>query len=341
MRLPIAPRLLTLIALTPQIGLAEEAQPAPSEEVTAPPERLEQPVAAGGTAASGEATKAPTETASAAAPSQSAADSAAPQDGTPSEASPAAASASAAPVSAPPASAAPAPAASNSAPAPAARPTAQAVPPTPPEGELAPEDPEIKKPKALQFALTWDVLFPIQMPLPAGAGTMAGIGYQGFSLDVRYWVRDQIAIGGLVGWHSVNNKTTVSFEDNQGVTQTGSAYVEASTNEVLGRVHYAMADRAAVRAYAPPEGEKADLGKQVIPMIALGIGAGRLTQSLDTGISRTSSERWTGVIAPEVGLEIPTRMLPILVAGRLHYFFGSDTGPDQLYGTLSLGGAFE
>lgn len=201
---------------------------------------------------------------------------------------------------------------------------------------------EPKKPKALQFAITWDLVFPIKMALtPATAGNVTGVGYQAFSLDLRYWIRDQVAIGAMVGWHTVNNKTNLSFESDDGVTQTGTTYVEANMNEILARVHYAMADRAAARAYAPAPGKKADLGKQIIPMIALGAGAGRFVQTLDTGLSRTTSERWMAVLAPEVGLELPTKMLPIILAGRLHYFFGSSIGPDELYGTLSLGGAFE
>jgi hypothetical protein len=310
MRLPTTSRFLPLIALTSQVALAEE--PAPSVETPAPVQQAETPASASDDAAQAEAAPAP-------APAAEAAPVAAPAPAAP------------APASAPPA----APQASS--PAPETQPAAGAAP----ETEPVARETEIKKPKALQFALTWDIVFPIQMALPAGAGTMSGVGYQGFSLDVRYWIRDDIAIGGLAAWHSVDHKTTVSFEDDRGVTQTGSAYVEASTNEVLGRIHYAMADRAAVRAYSPPEGQKADLGKQIIPMVALGIGTGRLVQSIDTGISRTTTERWTGVIAPEVGLEIPTRMLPLIVAGRIHYFFGSEEGPDQLYGTISLGGAFE
>lgn len=298
-------RLPTTSRFLPLIALTSQValaeEPAPSVETPAPVQQAETPASASDDAAQAEAAPAP------------------------------APAAEAAPASAPPA----APQASS--PAPETQPAAGAAP----ETEPVARETEIKKPKALQFALTWDIVFPIQMALPAGAGTMSGVGYQGFSLDVRYWIRDDIAIGGLAAWHSVDHKTTVSFEDDRGVTQTGSAYVEASTNEVLGRIHYAMADRAAVRAYSPPEGQKADLGKQIIPMVALGIGTGRLVQSIDTGISRTTTERWTGVIAPEVGLEIPTRMLPLIVAGRIHYFFGSEEGPDQLYGTISLGGAFE
>lgn len=219
----------------------------------------------------------------------------------------------------------------------------QPLPPLPPPGPVPAAEPaKPKKPKALQFAITWDIVFPISMALtPASAGKLSGVGYQAFSLDLRYWIRDQIAIGALVGWHTVNSKTTLSFEGEDGVTQTGTTYVEANTNEILARIHYAMADRAAARAYAPPPGKKVEIGKQIIPMVALGAGAGRFVQTLDTGLSRTATERWMAVVSPEVGLEFPTKMFPIILAGRLHYFFGSSVGPDELYGTLSLGGAFE
>lgn len=333
MRLPTASHLLALIALTSQVAFAEEAQPTPGAQAPAPAKPAEAP------ASPSPATQPRAETTQPAAPEDAAAPAAAPSGEASPEVAPAEVPAPAAPApAASPAPASPAPAAPQ-----ASSPPGEAQPTAAPtaEAEPAAQEPEIKKPKALQFALTWDIVIPIQMALPADAGTMSGVGYQGFSLDVRYWIRDQIAIGGLAAWHSVDNKTTLSFEDDRGVTQTGTAYVEASTNEVLGRIHYAMADRAAVRAYSPPEGQKADLGKQIIPVVALGIGTGRLVQSIDTGISRTTIERWTAVIAPEVGLEIPTRMLPLILAGRLHYFFGSEEGPDQLYGTLSLGGAFE
>lgn len=330
--------LLALIALTSQVAFAEEKQSAPSAETSAPakPDTPASPAPAPQQEAE------PTQPQPTESPSAPAAPASASSDGAATEGASVPAPAPAPPAEAPPPAtpvqASDAPGAPQT-----SSPPVQAQPAVAPASDAEPAagEPEIKKPKALQFALTWDIVFPIQMALPAGAGTMSGVGYQGFSLDVRYWIRDEIAIGGLAAWHSVENKTTVSFEDDRGVTQTGSAYVEASTNEVLGRIHYAMADRAAVRAYSPPEGQKADLGKQIIPMVALGIGTGRLVQSIDTGISRTTTERWTGVIAPEVGLEIPTRMLPLIVAGRIHYFFGSEEGPDQLYGTISLGGAFE
>jgi len=201
---------------------------------------------------------------------------------------------------------------------------------------------ERRKPRKAQIGITWDLVIPIRVPVTAGseAGMMSGTSIQGFSLELRYWLKDRIALGALVAWHTFSDKKsrTIGIDDS---TQTGLVQTDINSNEILARITHALADRPAIRTRVPKPGEKLDISKQIIPYIGAGLGATRYLERFDTGLSVQSKESWYAAIVPEIGIEIPTKLVPVIVAGRLHYFFASSGNPDQLYATFSLGAGFD
>jgi hypothetical protein len=188
---------------------------------------------------------------------------------------------------------------------------------------------------------------PFRMPVAADpqSGLLGGTSVQGASLELRHWLQNRLAIGGLVGWHAFGDRATRTLTDGV-VTQTGIVQTEANSNELLARVTYALADRGLLRKRPAEPGQvepakKEDFTSRMVPRVSLGAGAARFLTRYDTGLEVQTSERWHVALVPEVAIEVPTQFAPALVAFRLHYLLGSSDGPDQLYGSLSLGLVFE
>lgn len=321
------------VAATPEATSAQPASPteppAPNSPVETPPPNSPTEPPAPTSSTEQPAPNSPTETPAPAPPASVVPPSASP--GGP-----------AGPVPAPAGAQSPSPSTPSPAtPSPTSPPPTGPAPATPASKEAPPEPPP-RRPKQTQIVLTWDFIIPLRMPLTPSpeAGVLGGTGVQGISLELRYWWKDRWSIGGLFGYHSLEDKAVRSMTVD-GATQTGTVLSQVSTNEILARVHYALADRMAIRTRVPVGGARQTIGNEFIPLVGLGLGAARFLERFDTGLSLRTAERWQVALVPELGLEIPTKYAPVLVAGRIHYLFGSSAGPEELYGTLSLGAGFD
>lgn len=199
-----------------------------------------------------------------------------------------------------------------------------------------------RDPSPFQVAVTWDLVFPLDMRLNpvAEAGKMTGFGIQGFAIDIKYWATDRIALGGLLGWHTVAEKGVRSFTRGT-ATFTGTTVFEVNSNPLLLRVHYALGDRLENKRRSLMQSERFEPGKVITPYVAFGMGAARVVQRTDIGISRYFDERWQWALSPEIGFELPTKVASIVASARVLYFFESGSGPSQLYLNASLGAAFD
>jgi hypothetical protein len=174
----------------------------------------------------------------------------------------------------------------------------------------------------------------------AEAGMLSGTSVQGFSLELRYWFKDRLALGALIAWHTLTDRQTRTIT-NADTTQTGLVQTNMTSNEILARITHALADRPGIRTRIPKPGQKFDLAAQLIPYLGAGVGASRFLERFDSGLALQTSEVWYAALVPEIGVEVPTKFAPVILAGRLHYFFASSGNPDQLYATLSLGAGFD
>jgi hypothetical protein len=263
-----------------------------------------------------------------------------------------AAPASEAPASEAPASEAPAPGSAVPASAPA-EPSAAPASAPPPAPAAAPPAPAAASPAApsaapvveeykptLQIAIAWDLVIPINIALqPSGAGQISSVGIQGLSLELKYWAWQNWAVGGLVSWHTVGDKRfrTVTVDD---ATVSGTQAYQISSNEILGRLTYSLTDRVMGAARVAQGKTSFELGKVILPYAAVGFGGARVTQTADWGFHRDVSERWQFALAPEVGVELPTKAVRLIASARLQFLLSDAQYPSQTFATVSAGAAF-
>lgn len=189
----------------------------------------------------------------------------------------------------------------------------------PPPGEKAPVP-------LFLFGVLWDHSY----PLANSRDLVRKYSLSGFSIEGRYRGLGNLGLGFRLGWDTMSEKAESTFT-RDALTVSGTQIRTLFLSPMLLTVSYALRDS---RTESPK-------GPSVVPYVLLGAGGGRALRQLDLGISTYLDESWHFALAPELGVEIPTKFLVLMAGARLHSFIKTKDAPGQLALSFSFGLGFD
>ncbi len=140
------------------------------------------------------------------------------------------------------------------------------------------------------------------------------IGYRGASLELGYFIGDNITIGGFFAWYTLDDKigdgVPYEFHDN-GVTGHVSGTQARYLNifPVLINSQYFI-----------------DSGSNFKPYVGFGMGSVYTEQRTDFGLNSFYADSWGFAAQPEIGAYIPFGYSGTGLNVALRYLYGSSAG---------------
>lgn len=134
----------------------------------------------------------------------------------------------------------------------------------------------------------WSLNYDMAMPFGDAKDYTDQVSFRGLSIDGRYFINDNILIGGTIGWN-------LFYEKEKDVTQTwgnttihGTQWRYINNTPIYVTGAYCFGDPGEIRT-----------------LIGLGVGTIWSERRLDIGVYEYSSNDWLFALAPEVGVIIP------------------------------------
>ncbi len=159
------------------------------------------------------------------------------------------------------------------------------------------------------FTINWDIT--------KGTGDTGNyiedISYRGFSFEGRYFVNNNVSVGGFFSWYALNDKIKDQppYEFHQDGTTghiSGTQVRYLNVLPVLINAHY----------YVETGGIK--------PYAGIGIGTIYSEQRTDFGLNSFYADSWAFGVQPEIGVFVPFGYSDTGLNLALRYLYGSSAG---------------
>ena len=139
--------------------------------------------------------------------------------------------------------------------------------------------------------------------------------FGGFSIDGRYFVEENISVGGSMSWQVFNeiydNLPPIELEGSNGVTGhiSGTQYRYSNMFPLLFTGHLYV-----------------DTGGSIMPYVGMGIGTIYLEERLDIGLVSFSDDSWGLGLQPSIGVFVPFGASSTGVNLAFKYTYGTNSG---------------
>ncbi|MCD6544487.1 MAG: hypothetical protein J7K34_08255 [Flavobacteriaceae bacterium] len=159
------------------------------------------------------------------------------------------------------------------------------------------------------WSLNWD----ITKGMGDTGDYIGDTNFRGISFDGRYFVNDNLTIGGFASWYALTDKVsnkTLDFDNGDGTAGsiTGTQVRYLNVFPVLINTHYYI-----------------DTGG-VTPYFGIGLGTVYSEQRTDFGLSSFYADSWAFGAQPEVGVFVPFGYSGTGLNLALRYLYGSSAG---------------
>ena len=146
------------------------------------------------------------------------------------------------------------------------------------------------------------------------------ISFRNWGLEGRYFMTDNIAIGGSFDWHVFNEDVPAEQYRDETVTVYGKQYRYVNAFPFLFTSHYYI------------KGDPFALS----PYFGLGVGTAKIDQRTEMGVYVVKNNNWHFGLAPEIGLHVPLSV-NFGMDFKVRYFYALKTKNAIAYSWLGVG----
>jgi hypothetical protein len=171
--------------------------------------------------------------------------------------------------------------------------------------------------------------FTISYVMGVGTGDLGDFvdktSWRGFSMDYRYMVQPNMAVGLTSGWQTFYEELGSSTYTSDGASLTGKQFRYSNHAPIIATFTY----------FSKPE-------ESTNPFVGLGIGTVYTRRNTDMNVYTLEQEAWNFALVPEIGVQLTiSEGVAVAISGKYYYGFeaGELTG-DQSYFALNVGFAF-
>lgn len=167
------------------------------------------------------------------------------------------------------------------------------------------------------------VMVDLTVPIGNTADFISSAGLQGFTLDVRYHLTENWAIGVSGGFDGLSEKTSEPFVWNE-LTIDAVQTRQRSFTPLVAKGVYAFRNEGLL-----------------LPYVAAGAGVARNASRILVGVSRLTDQSWHPAIVPEAGALLQVGNTVLVGSLRLHYLPGTQAAEAETFVNVSLGVAVQ